>query len=261
MEYEAHEIIQKLYDDDAGKYKELKNFLEEMAKSNYIHFYKLESEAVDIVNAFDIKRRDYIRPWEISPTKNRDKKNIEARLISLTLDIIEIIFDKPKYGKSKKDITKYMELPLDFEYLKSKVKMMLKARYSFYKSGKESLITYVDEVWHSDDGIPELLDVKKTYVEKTTELVFKHRSNFVYYMMGESLNEIAYKIYRHEEIKNIYVAVVFEIFKLKINKSWEEVTIEEVDEAIKVVDGLLTTNYKEEDSLDGLVDELQKNNL
>lgn len=259
MDFNTHEILQKLYDDDDGKYTELKNFIEEMAKTNYKNFYKLESEAVDIVNAFTIKRGDYLKPWEISPARNRDKKNIESRLNSLIKDIFEYVYDKMYRGEYKKDITNSMELPLDFEYLKSKVTMLLKARYSFYKSGKESLITYVDEVWHSDDGIAELSDVKKTYVERATELVFKHRSNFVYYMMGESLNEIAYKIYRHEEIKNIYVAVVFEIFKLKINKSWVEVTIEEVDEAIKVVDGLLTTNYKEEDSLDSLVEELQKN--
>lgn len=259
MEYEAHEIIQKLYDDDAGKHTELKNFLEEMAKSNYIHFYKLESEAVDIVNAFVIKRGDYLKPWAISPAGNLDKKNIESRLIALTLDIIEIVFDKPKYGKSKKDITKYMEIPLDFEYLKSKVTMILKARYSFYKSGCESLITYVDEIWHADEWRPGATAVMNKYIEETTQLVYKHRISTVSYMMGESFYEVAYKIYRDEEIKNIYIAVVFEIFKQKINKSWKEVTIEEVDEAIKVVDGVLATNYKEEDSLDGLVEELQKN--
>lgn len=261
MEYEAHEILQKLYDDDAGKYTELKNFLEQTAKSNYIHFYKLESEAVEIVEAFVIKRGDYLRSWEISPAKNRDKKNIESRLISLTLDIIEIVFDKPKYGKSKKDITKYMELPLDFEYLKSKVTMLLNARHSFYRSGCESLITYVDEIWHADEWRPGASDVMNKYIEETTQLVYKHRISTVNYMLGESFYEVAYKIYRDEEIKNIYIAVVFEIFKQKINKSWKEVTTKDVEEAIKVVDGVLSSNYKEEDSLDGLVEELQKNNL
>ncbi len=77
MDFNTHEILQKLYDDDAGKYTELKNFLEQTAKSNYVHFYKLEREAVEIVEAFDIKRRDYIKPWEISPAGNLDKKTLK----------------------------------------------------------------------------------------------------------------------------------------------------------------------------------------